>query len=826
MKNAYLIAVLLAFVVAGAALGQTEHSARAQGLGGAFSAISDDPSALSWNPAGLTLFRENSFVSHFTIMFGGFCPDNLGTGSAGYVHHFPGLLSAGISADMLYSDIYSRNIIGLTLAKEYNSKLTFGLRTNFFLSGYNSANFVYASDDNPEDPVFDNGYNTSSFGLDLGAIAKPIRNLSVGLYCKNLLSPNLAFSDTLSSKYPLEARLGAAYTLYDNYTLSAEVEYLSEKLDDNNIKYFFGAETWQLKKTVALRAGYNPDWLSFSVGYRNPSLAYLGFDYTFAYPLSEDNMIAGEGAFSHKATLTLGFRHIEKVEPEPEPVETVAAPVIPPEPEAEVVVTPAQLSIAEVTQIYEEEPLVPAIFFSAGSYEVDRRFDPLIETIGERLVNNPDIRLGIYGYYDARSDGDNSALAMQRAKAVEKRFIELVPEARKRITVVESGYDPDHRRAGIGREAPSEKQQQMINQENRRTEFKVDIAVPGIEGYTMSASTPSEVAAVFGPILSGNPDIDLIIEGGGSTDELSKAFEYKDKLTAQLSEEDKERVFVSLSGEGEREVKLNADGVIYRPRKVRSTLEFSDIGRPSDVAVEANAPGGFASYSIDIIDLEGTVFRTLKSGTGLPPEQLQWDWRDADGNLVDTRGKYLARFTGIDTLGRTVTDVSEDTFMVKITKREVVRSKLLIVQFVYDEDVAQAAYLEDRLEYVTRRLLNFAQETDKTLKVKITGHTDILGTERRNIELSQERAEAEYENISLYLRAILGLPNKDALDKWFSQRNVDLTFEGQGPFEPYAVTRWVEGDKTEHTIGDNALPEGRTINRRVVIEMELIKEGQ
>jgi outer membrane protein OmpA-like peptidoglycan-associated protein len=503
--------------------------------------------------------------------------------------------------------------------------------------------------------------------------------------------------------------------------------------------------------------------------------------------------------------------------PEPEP-----EPVLPPEPKATITVSPAKLQIAEITQIYEEEPLVPVVFFDSGSDILDSRFNPLIETIGERLANNPDVTLELRGFYDPRSEQNENDLAFNRAKSVKRRFVELVPASESRINIVQSGYSVEVERAGLGREAPTQTQQLMINNENRRVEFRLEFSSRAniIENTRTSAN---RIAEMFGPILESNPDLDLIINGGEDLESLKGQFRFKDEFEKQLPVGNRERVFVGIGGEV-GSISLKADGILYRPREIRSALEFSGISNETKIHIETDVPGGFADYEVNVIDDEKVVFETLDEGSGLPPNNLEWDWRDSEGNLIDSRGIYFAELSGIDTLGRRLETISDDTFEVQITEREVVKSKLLIVQFVYDEDVAQAAYLESRLEYVTRKLLEYAGEENKILKVEIAGHTDVLGTERRNIELSKERAEAEYENIKLYLMAILGLNNELNLVAWLTNHDVELTHNGYGQSEPYEITRWIGGSKREVVLGDNGLPEGRTINRRVVIEMELVKE--
>ncbi len=813
--------LVILLIFASVASGQTVHGARAQGLGGAFSAVSDDPSALSWNPAGLSLFEHNAVISHYTPMYVDFCPDALGTGFIGYVHHFPGLLSVGVSGDMLYSDIYGRNIIGLNASKQlFKEWMYVGVRTNLLFSGYDKNNFFYVDDDDLNDPFFDAyGYNKNSFGLDLGAIAQPYKDWSFGLNINNLIPPNLHFGDDDPSTKPLRFRLGASYTYHDRYIFSAESRLSSRPLAGKAFNYYLGAETWQLDNSVGLRAGFNPDQLSFGATYRRPSFNFFSVSYAFIYPISN---VGKEGVFSHKLSLTVGYK------PEEEPVVVVVdtpevvEPVIPPEPEAKIIVSPAVLNIAEVSQKFENELLVPLVFFDINSADVDNRFNSLLQTIGERVANNKNVELEVYGYYDPRSEENRNNLALRRAEAVRDRMVSLLPSAASRVKVIKDGYEFDSERAGLGRKAPTEQQQRMINHENRRAQFQLNLVGMEDTEFAWEQTPPGQVADVYNPLLLKNPDIDVIIEAGGTMDKLHDAFDYEGKLKANLPEERQDKVFVSQWAGGKGQIKLDGSSIKYRPKKLRSALDFSNLGT-SIVEIEAEVPGGFESYSVDVIDLEGNVFTTLSEGKGLPPDRFEWDWRNEEGNLVDTREKYLAKLYGIDTLGRELTVYSDDTFRVNITRREKVHSRLLIVQFLYDRPAAQAAYLEDRLEYVTRQLLDFAREPDKILNVTITGHTDILGTERRNVELAEERAETEYKNIRVYLKAILGMRNDEELDTWLEDHNVNLSYEGHGPFKPYEVTRWEGGEKKEVMRGDDSLPEGRTVNRRVMIDMELIK---
>ncbi len=810
---------------------QTNHSARAQGLGGAFTAISDDPNALNYNPAGISLFRENSVITHFTSMYNNYCPDKLGTGAIGYIHHFPEKIDLGISGDILYSDIYTHDNFGINAARRF-SKMAIGIRANLLYTSYNEDNFVYGLDDDPNDPFFqDNGFTSMTFGMDAGFMYLPDIDWSFGLYLRNLVPPDNAIDADDESKHPLKGRAGAAYH-WKNMIFALDAETDLETINDNTINIYLGSEArWESigdngkNGDIMVRGGANLDQLSVGFGYHNQNLFNLGFDYAFIYPLSR---VGQEVPGSHKFTMSAGFMPKQPKNKETLAEESISRPEIPDsmkekpqKPKVELTVSPEELYIAEVRQIHEEEPLIPVVFFSAGSDAVDSRFNNLLYTIGSRLANNPDVKLNIYGYYDPRSETNEGNLALERAEAIKRRFIKLVPECARNLKVVKMGYDIDHERAGLGRNAPTEEQQYMINEENRRGELRVEIENEADYIFFVDDVKARECAKEYNPFLKKNPDVDIIIEGGGRREDFQQGFKYQELLVDIIPDEYRERVYVSLKKSGENRVRLNAQGILFRPMQVRNSLDHSNIADLAKIEINHDVPAGFESYSIDIFSIEGGHIRNLDRGENVAPRKIAWDWMDKNNKLVDVNKKYLAKITGKDKTGHDIRAISDDTLQIYVTERERIESKLLIVQFVYDEDVEQAIYLEDRLEYITRRLIEFAKIPDKTLEVKITGHTDILGTYRRNTELSKERALAEYDNILKYLQELLDLDNQNQIENWLIEHDTNIDWAGYGPDIPYTIIRENGNSEREEVLGDNNMPEGRTINRRVVIEMIL-----
>ena len=113
------------------------------------------------------------------------------------------------------------------------------------------------------------------------------------------------------------------------------------------------------------------------------------------------------------------------------------------------------------------------------------------------------------------------------------------------------------------------------------------------------------------------------------------------------------------------------------------------------------------------------------------------------------------------------------------------------------------------------------------------GHTDILGAKSRNDQLSLERAKIQTDRIKKYLSFYLGLENQDELENWLKKHDVTLTYKGYGDSRAYIPNNYEnqfisskgpdlitkkdrpEMDNSLYLFGNNSLPEGRIINRRV-----------
>ncbi len=513
--------------------------------------------------------------------------------------------------------------------------------------------------------------------------------------------------------------------------------------------------------------------------------------------------------------------------------------------EAEISVEYSNLQINELTYIQEEEPLVPIIFFEEGSAELSPRFYPVLQVIADRMKRNPDIVLGLYGFVDIESDPEDwreSELHLKRAGEIADRLREL-GVSEESIKIIEDNYDPTSVRAGTGSEYESVQDKLWVQQENRRVEMTswvrdyrgpiitIDFERRDLEVNASTLDSLSMFACEANIFLEENPDITMVLEGYTSSEhDFGEVYDLLSELRTYILEEitcpiDETR-FPVIVDRGEKEqtdVKLFVTGesLIYRP--VENALAAKDYEIPEDMKenkVQISIASGWVNeYKVVIVDSDGKRINVLAEDEGVPPEVLYWDWKDDDGNLVDPRKSYHVDLMTVDA-AEGISRFSSDEMKIVVTDLEKRKESAIIVQFAFDEVTSTSRYLESRLESMARKVKEAAVNPNSELIIRIIGHTDPIGTDRRNTVLSQERAAKEERNFRRYLRYIIGADNDVALDRWLSAHNATLIKQGVADDDPYEVERYRKGEFEKVLLGNNAFPEGRSINRRVVIQFE------
>lgn len=522
-----------------------------------------------------------------------------------------------------------------------------------------------------------------------------------------------------------------------------------------------------------------------------------------------------------------------------------------------------ELEISQVTLIREEEPVVPLFFFSPGDDRVDERFHHLQDVLGSRLRENPDIDIDLYGFYDPGSDGVTPTLgdrlAENRAKAARSVFLRFEQIAADRIHVMDPlSYNTSRPRAGLPEEHMPEDVPFAMS-ENRRVQMVT--RVKGFEDWSpviyfdkgsdrVETTSLRDIKSRADDILSimeRNPEVIFQMEGFVSEDEVNnqsdwvrlsfdRAFRVKQKMGEVLGEDFMQRFDKQLfikgntdeyADRGKVEIQIDGEGLIYRPLEGRMAAKGYELNEEqvNFVHITSDVEAGVDTYTVSIVDEDGEIFRVLSAGHGSVPQGVPWDWKDRDGNLINPTEDYYCKLEIRDRLGQTFSTTS-DPINVLVTKRQQQLETLVIVEFTFDEKISESGFLESRVEYVARRFIEKALEPKKKLTAVVSGHTDVIGMDHRNRELSMQRARKEEENLRRYLIYLLGLGDNAELNSWLRAHNTTLDFKGYADNEPYVITKWQDDRLVEEKIGNNETPEGRTVNRRVVIDFIMEKEGE
>lgn len=218
--------------------------ARSSAMGGAYSAVSDDPSAIYWNPAGLNQIKERSISVTHSIMF-----EDIFYDWVSVVKPLAGGGAFGVGVQyMSYGKIMETDDTGLDITNFRPNDIavigSYGFKIKDVMLGI-SGKYISSKIKN----------TAVAYAADAGAMYKLSGGkISLGLAVQNI-GGEIKFNNE-GDKLPLNIKFGVAYLIKKNWTVSADV---NEPVDGG--MYFCGGTEYRYRIskdiTLAGRAGYN-----------------------------------------------------------------------------------------------------------------------------------------------------------------------------------------------------------------------------------------------------------------------------------------------------------------------------------------------------------------------------------------------------------------------------------------------------------------------------------------------------------------------------------------------------------------------------------------
>jgi tetratricopeptide (TPR) repeat protein len=276
--------------------------ARAMGLGNAFTALADDPTAVFWNPAGLEfIFQQNATFFHMTLIEGasydflGYAYPTVKFGSFG-----AGIARIGIG-DIPQRDVSGGQAIGQFSFAEYQIYLSYAKRLPYNITPGITVRLARRGWSGIQEA---NNLVDTGIGADIGVMYKPewfgsmwYQDWSFGLKIHNFLSPRL--NEGLDSDvFPLTVRLGLFKKIRfvggESFDALIDFDY-SEKRD---LRLHFGT-AYQYKELGEVRLGFQGSGISFGAG-----VTYNMFQLDYAFGTSEYSDVF---PVSHRISLTIHF---------------------------------------------------------------------------------------------------------------------------------------------------------------------------------------------------------------------------------------------------------------------------------------------------------------------------------------------------------------------------------------------------------------------------------------------------------------------------------------------------------------------------------------
>lgn len=205
-----------------------------------------------------------------------------------------------------------------------------------------------------------------------------------------------------------------------------------------------------------------------------------------------------------------------------------------------------------------------------------------------------------------------------------------------------------------------------------------------------------------------------------------------------------------------QKIKMNA--IAIKPQI--SDLQTGTL-RQATFDVKPQARTDIKNWSLDITDRKGNLLRTI-SGKGVPPKQISWDGRDANGNVVNGGLYANYNFRTIDARGQEVSASNAILKVAEVSEREApmvasvsANARIFSVPSLQAEVRPTSGVIKppsitfdgdkDRLSPAFYNYLDKVAKLIRkhpTSRIYLEGHAYQEGTEQKEQSLSQNRADS------------------------------------------------------------------------------------
>jgi len=240
MKKHLMLVLCIVFLIGICAVNQTSAgfrelglTARSVGMGRAFVAVANDPTAIFYNPAGLVHSNSMGLSTTYGRLFPGINDGGIHLANMAFVLPLGDVLTFGAAATNLNVPSYSENIFYGSVARRlpFNFALGFNLKIlRWSAQGYYD----------PETTIRDSDFSKTNFSFDTGImyespelnqtfLGKFIKSgkIQAGLHVADLLQPSIAENGSEDGKLPLTIDGGVAY-LNKSLTIASSIQHRNE----------------------------------------------------------------------------------------------------------------------------------------------------------------------------------------------------------------------------------------------------------------------------------------------------------------------------------------------------------------------------------------------------------------------------------------------------------------------------------------------------------------------------------------------------------------------------------------------------------------------